>query len=139
MKNVTFVLSWAGPVQKFMHNISKAMSLSLSQGCAHYSADVNRNPEVAPISTRCLHVSLCVWVLSQLTIIAIASEELMKSDEIRASPEVSALGDEHLLDEIEVVDDHTLCGPESDAEHIAVLLAERRERLEGRFVRAQQM
>lgn len=67
----------------------------------------------------------------RLTVVPVTPEEFVEPDEVRASAEVRPLADEHLLDEGEVVDDHTSYGAESEAEDVPVDLGEGGERDEG--------
>ena len=74
-----------------------------------------------------------------LTIIAIAAEEDVVADEIGPSAEVRALGDEHLFDEREAVDDDAGRRAQRDTEQIAIDAWEGWEGLERHFVTAQQV
>ena len=55
-----------------------------------------------------------------LTVIAITAEEDVVADEIGSSAEMRALGDEHLFDERETVDDDARRRAQRDTEQVAV-------------------
>lgn len=74
-----------------------------------------------------------------LTVVPIAAEELVEPDEVGPAAEVRALGDQHFLDELEVVDDHAVRAAQADAVDVAIDFAERGERFEGRVVAAQEV
>lgn len=75
----------------------------------------------------------------RLTIVAIAAEENVVADKVGPSAKVGALGDEHLLDELETVDDDARRRAQGDAENVAVDFAELTESLERDLVLAQQV
>lgn len=74
-----------------------------------------------------------------LTIISVAAEEFMESYEVRAPSEITSFSDQYFLDKPEVVDDYTGCASQIDAEQVAVVFAELRERLERSLIFAQKM
>lgn len=75
----------------------------------------------------------------RLTIVAIAAEENVVADKVGPSAKVGALGDEHLLDELETVDDDARRRTQGDAENVAIDFAELTESLERDLVLAQQV
>lgn len=66
-----------------------------------------------------------------LTVVSVASEQLVVTDEVRASAEMRPLGNEDFLDEGEVVDDDAGSGAQGETVDVAVDLGQRGERDEG--------
>lgn len=69
-----------------------------------------------------------------LTIISIATEELMEAHEIRPSTKFCPFCDQNLSDKFEVVDYHTGGGTKGNAENVSIGFTERSEGLERTFV-----
>lgn len=81
-------------------------------------------------------INLCSYVL---TVVAIATEQLVETYEVRSAAEVCTLRDQYLFNETEVVNDNAWYRAESDAVYGPVYLGQRCETLEGYLVLAKQM
>lgn len=77
--------------------------------------------------------------ITWLTIIAVAAKELVEADEVGSVTELGALGDEDLLNELEVVDDNTRRGAQGNAVDVAVYFGQGGQALERWFVGCQKM
>lgn len=83
------------------------------------------------VTATALSSGSCVGIL---TIIPVASEELMEADEIGPSPKVPAFHYQHLLDQLEAGNNHTGCGTKVHAEDVTIDLAKCGECMERSLV-----
>lgn len=77
--------------------------------------------------------------ITWLTIIAVATKELVEADEVGSIAELWTLGDEDLLNELEAVDDNTRHGAQGNAVDVAVYFGQGGQALERWFVGCQKV